>query len=177
MSTIETPRLGLVSATPDMLRAEMCERAQLGAVLGVAIPSSWPPQYNDLSTMQYMLDLIERDAANRGWGYYYVLRHGSPGEHGLIGGCGFKGKPDVSGVVEIGYSLLSEHQGRGYGTELVAGLVGYAFASATVSMVIAETLPPLIASIRVLEKNGFVYGGVGAEPASIRFTRVRATSG
>ena len=172
MSTIETSRLSLVSATPDMLRAEMLDRTQLGVLLHVVVPSDWPPQYNDLSTMQYMLDLIESDPENLPCGYFYVVLRGSSTARRLIGGCGFKGKPDAAGMVEIGYSLLPDQQNRGYGTELVAGLVSHAFAASAVSVVIAETLPPLIASIRILEKNGFARTGAGSEPGSIRYERV-----
>ncbi|NLE95749.1 MAG: GNAT family N-acetyltransferase [Dehalococcoidia bacterium] len=171
MPIVETPRLNLVSATPGLLLAEMSDHALLGEMLGVQMPSMWPPQYNDLSTMRFMLDLIESDPANLSWGYFYVVLRGSSTSRRLVGGCGLKGKPDTAGMVEIGYSLLAEHQNQGYGTELVGGLVSHAFASSAVSVVVAETLPPLIGSIRVLEKNGFVLVGIGSEPGSIRYER------
>lgn len=176
MPIVETPRLNLIGATPALLLAEMSDHALLGEMLGVETPSTWPPQYNDLSTMQFMLDLIESDPANLSWGYFYVVLRGSSPARRLIGGCGFKGKPDAAGMVEIGYSLLAEHQNQGYGTELVAGLVCHAFASSAVSVVIAETLPTLIGSIRVLEKNGFVFVGAGSEPGSIRYERVASAA-
>lgn len=74
-----------------------------------------------------------------------------------------------SGVVEIGYGIVGEFQRRGYATEAAAGLVGWAHAHPEVRMVAAHTLPELTASIRVLEKNGFVRRGIPAEEGAIRF--------
>jgi RimJ/RimL family protein N-acetyltransferase len=38
--------------------------------------------------------------------------------------------------------------------------------------VIAETFPELVSSIRVMQKNGFVFEGSGSEPGVIRYCRV-----
>ena len=86
-----------------------------------------------------------------------------------------KGEPTDDGTVEIGYSIVEAYQGRGIGTEIVAALVAHAFGDARVTRVIAETFPELVASIRVLEKNGFRrIEEAGAEPGVIRFERRRS---
>ena len=46
-----------------------------------------------------------------------------------------------------------------------------AAASGRVRRFIGYTYPHLIASVRVLEKNGFLYCGAGEEPGTIRFER------
>ncbi len=176
MAIIECERLVLVGATPELLRAEMFDHVRLSSLLNARVPCGWPPEHNDLTTMQYMLDLIVRDEANAPWGYFYVLLRSVAGERMLTGGCGFKGKPDPCGFVEIGYSLMADRQRQGYGTELVAALVSYAFRCPSVTAVVAETMPELVASIRVLEKNGFVRAGVGSEPDSIRYVLRRPTA-
>lgn len=119
--------------------------------------------------MQYMLDLIERAPVNLPCDYFHVLLRDSSLRRRRIGSCGFKGKPDAAGAVEIGWSLLSENRHKGYGTELVAALVSYAFSAPSVTAVIAEAMPQLTPSIRVLVKNGFVLVGEGSDPGSIRF--------
>jgi len=174
---IDTPRLCLVAATPRPLRAEMSDTLLLGSLLNAEVSPEWPPDYNDLSTMQHMLNLVESDPANLAWGYYYVVIRTSPTGRRLAGGCGFKGKPDKSGMVEIGYSLLRAFQRQGYGTEAVAGLLRHAFANASVTAVIAETFPALVASLRVLEKSGFVSAGEGSEAGSIRYCLLRPVAG
>jgi RimJ/RimL family protein N-acetyltransferase len=86
----------------------------------------------------------------------------------LAGVSGFKGPPR-GGVVEIGYGVVAEFQRRGLATEAVAGLVRWAQAHPGVQMVAAHTLPELTASIRVLEKNGFMQRGAPEEEGAIRF--------
>ncbi|MER3514457.1 MAG: hypothetical protein C4310_08775 [Chloroflexota bacterium] len=56
----------------------------------------------------------------------------------LVGSGGFKGPPHA-GAVEIGYSVLPQYQGKGYATEMVAGLVRRALKHAEVDRIVAET--------------------------------------
>ena len=99
-------------------------------------------------------------------------RHGEePVE--LVGLCGFKGRPDAAGSVEIGYSILGCYQRCGYATEAVGRLVGWAFSHHNVNEVCAETLPHLRQSIGVLEKNGFRRAGAGSEAGVIRYAITR----
>ncbi len=86
-----------------------------------------------------------------------------------MGICGFKGKPDETGSVEIGYSVLRQYQVQGYATEAVSRLVVWAFSHQNVTEVSAETFPHLRKSIRVMEKNGFSYTGPGSEQGVVRY--------
>ena len=75
-----------------------------------------------------------------------------------IGGLCFKGlNPD--GTAEIGYGISEEYQCRGYATEAVSAVSGWAFMNPSVSSIEAEADPENIASIRVLEKCGFDESG------------------
>ena len=47
MTILRTPRLLLIAATPESLRAELVAPAALGDVLGVEVPPSWPPELYD----------------------------------------------------------------------------------------------------------------------------------
>jgi RimJ/RimL family protein N-acetyltransferase len=81
-----------------------------------------------------------------------------------VGGFAFKGPPDTDGVVEVGYGIKPEHQGRGYATEAAAALAEFAFASGRVRVVRAHTKPDNAASIRVLAKCGFQPVGEVIDP-------------
>ena len=72
----------------------------------------------------------------------------------LIGGAGFKGAPDDSGMVEIGYGLAPAARGRGFATEAVGALVAHAFARGA-SAVRAEVEAGHVASERVVRRAGF----------------------
>ena len=86
-----------------------------------------------------------------GWGSWLVLQKS---DRLIIGDAGFKGKPDFKQQVEVGYGFLESYWGKGYATEAVEGLVGWAFNTKTVKKVTAETDLNNIGSIRVLEKLG-----------------------
>ncbi|MGH7718341.1 MAG: GNAT family N-acetyltransferase [Gemmatimonadaceae bacterium] len=166
---VHTRRLSLVPSTAELARGELRGPAALGELLGVHVPEVWPPDLYDEGAIGYWLSLLENDPSSAGWcAYYFVLRDASP-RATLIGAGGYKGKPDIEGTVEIGYSILAAYRRRGFASEAAGGLVANAFEDGRVTRVIAETLPELGASIGVLEKNGFRLIGDGSEPGVIRF--------
>ncbi|HEY0075932.1 MAG TPA: GNAT family N-acetyltransferase [Abditibacteriaceae bacterium] len=171
---ITTPRLTLIAATPEMVGAEMHDRALLSSLLGAGVPANWPPGFNDLETMTYTLRQLEGRPEQIGWWMWYFIKRGAEGETKsesiLIGNGGFKGQLDNQGCAEVGYSVLPEFQRQGYGSEALAALVKWAFTQGAQS-VIAETLPELVASIGLLEKNGFVFVGEGSEEGVIRYQK------
>lgn len=162
-----TQRLELVAGTVELAAAELEDHTRLARRLQVAIPPAWPPPLNDEQSQLAAFRYFRDHPRVIGWGSWYILLQ-QPRQ--LIGLGGFKGAPQ-DGIVEIGYSLLVEHQGRGLGTEVVGGLVEWAFTQPGVRRVLAETMPQLRASIRVLEKNGFALSGAGDESGALRFER------
>ncbi len=71
----------------------------------------------------------------------------------------------LSGTVTLGYAVLPGFEGRGCATELAGGLVQWAF-NAGAKRIFATTFERHDASVRVLEKNGFVCEGVSSEEAA-----------
>ena len=63
--------------------------------------------------------------------------------------------PPKDGRVDIGYSIVASQQRRGYASEATRRLIEMAFEDPQVDRVVAETLPGLEPSIRVMEKCGF----------------------
>lgn len=80
----------------------------------------------------------------------------------VVGDLGFKGPPE-KGIVELGYGMEPEYEGRGYMTEAAEVIIQWAFAQKGVTAVEAETEPENAASQRVLEKLGFRPCGTGEE--------------
>ncbi len=58
----------------------------------------------------------------------------------VIGGIGFKGPPDASGTIEVGYGIAPEHQGHGLATEALRTLLAAAGNDPKIHMVFAETV-------------------------------------
>ena len=155
---LTTTRLELVAGTVALAKAEIDDLPALARMLDVPLPSHWPPPLNDEQSQKYFLDsLLNAAPSHAGWHLWYCLRRGP---RALLGSVGFKGIP-VNGLVEIGYSMLEEHQRNGYCTEAVRALIDWAFRHPDVNMVIAHTLPGLLPSIRVMEKCCLVFAGHG----------------
>lgn len=155
----------MVAASHGLVRADLSGRKVLAQALEADVPDNWPPELYDRTAMQYSLHELE-DASVQGWSFWYLLLNESDE---LAGICGFKGRPDSDGSVEIGYSILSQFRGRGLATEAVMRLIGWAFTHTEVVEVSAETFPHLKFSIRVLEKNGMELTGAGSEPGVVRY--------
>jgi len=165
---LSTERLELVAATPELLRAELADSAQLARLLGTAAPEVWPPPLNTRETVEYTLRFLEGGPDRAGWmSWYYVRKAGRV----LVGQGGYAGSPR-DGSVEVGYSVLEAHQKQGYASEATRALIDRAF-SFGVHTVTAQTLPDLLASIRVLERLGFRYVGAGSEEGAIKYSLSR----
>jgi len=171
---IATPRLEIVPATPDLVRAALSGPRALGEGLRASVPPTWPPDYLDPPSLQFTLDRLAEGPGQAGWWLHFVVLSGDGGGRTLIGSGGYKGPPSADGTVEVGYSIVTDHRRRGYATEAVGALLARAFALAAVERVIAETLPELTPSIGVLRKCGFSLIGEGSEPGVIRFALTRA---
>jgi ribosomal-protein-alanine N-acetyltransferase len=164
-----TPRLQLTPATIASLEAELRhDYAALADLLLATVPPAWPPDYYDDDAGRYSLTKLRESPEHADWWTWYILRRQADHKPDLVGVAGFKGPPRM-GLVEIGYGVVKDFQRQGYATEAAAGLLRWAQAHPEISMVAAHTLPELTASIRVLEKNGFVQRGTPEEEGAIRF--------
>ena len=167
LRVVESRRITLVAATPELVAADLAGGEALGEALGAEVPENWPPELYESTAMRWSLRQLA-DPAEHGWSIWYLLsRKREPPQ--LLGICGFKGKPDASGSVEIGYSILKQFRVQGYATEAVSRLVTWAFSHQNVNEVAAETLPHLKQSIRVMEKNGLSFSGPGSEYGVVKY--------
>lgn len=169
---IVTDRLVLVPATVALARADLEDRDRFRVLLEAEVPGDWPPPLNDEASQRWTLEYLERHRDGVGWSLWYFLLRAADGHRRALGQGGFKGMPDLGGVVEIGYSVMEDDQRRGYAPEAVRALLAWAFSHPEVSAVIAHTLPELVPSIRVLEKCGFAFDGESTEDG-MRVVRYR----
>lgn len=167
MKPIATERLELLPATLEIVSADLHRREDLQRLLRAEPGPGWPPPLISVEVMQRLKQALLDKPRHEGWSTWYaVLKQ----PRLLIGLGGFKGPPR-NGSAELGYTLISSAHGKGLGTELVHGLTQWAFAHPEVTAVCAETLPELMASRRVLERNGFSRTPFSSEQGVIRFER------
>ena len=169
---IDTARLRLIAAQTVHLRTELSEPAQLATLLDAEVPPSWPPGEYDRDAISYFLSQYElRGADAVGWyGWYAVLKPEAPRKAQLVGAGGYFGPPSADGTVEIGYSIVDEVRGQGYGTELATGAGRPRVAGQQVRRVIAHVAPDNVASHVVLKRAGFHFAGAGMS-GKLRFER------
>ncbi|MEO6121823.1 MAG: GNAT family protein [Acidimicrobiales bacterium] len=164
-----TERLELRTVTAAVVRADIAGPAELAAALGVGVPDGWPPPLV-AAALEHMAEFLERHPELAPWGGRYWVSRATE-VPALVGMGGFKGAP-AAGDAELGYSVVETCQRRGYATEAVGAMVAWAFERG-VDRVVAHTVPSLVASIKVLERNDFRSVGDGEEPGTIRFERTR----
>lgn len=162
-----TNRLKLVAGTEELAEAEIKDKGKFAELLVASIPETWPPD-NLKDVQDFFLGLYKEHQDWESWLTWYAVRTDTDYPV-LCGGIGFKGPADEQGMVEIGYSVLPEYQGEGLATEMVNGIVRWAYRQPSVKQVEAEVNTENKASIRVLEKNNFLRVGVGFEIDTIRF--------
>ncbi|MGA8943327.1 MAG: GNAT family N-acetyltransferase [Thermoactinomyces sp.] len=147
---METPRLRIVPFTCELVKAALEDRMRLKELLQAEIPQDWPN--NDFrEILPFMLQKLLQNPDEPVWNGL-ILRKNSPV---LVEDAGLKEGPDQKGSADLGYSIVPEHQGKGYATETARAVVEWALRRKEIHRVTAECSAANIASIRVLEKTGF----------------------
>ena len=151
MLILHSDRLRLINADASVLQKILEGDLALGHYLKAKVLSGWS-EFGD-RVFSYALDQLEDQPQHARW-WTYLPIHKSSNE--LIGSCGFKGPPDESGRVELGYEIRANYRNQGLATELAGALLDFAFEQSEVQYVQAHTQGDSNASCRVLLKNGFV---------------------
>jgi RimJ/RimL family protein N-acetyltransferase len=163
-SDILTSRLRLVAITLDMMRADAAQDGRLASLLGVQIPSTWPPEHWEPHVFAFMEKQNVATPHTAAWNRYVVLRE-EPST--LIGTM--NGFPRSEEEAEIGYIILPRWQRLGLATEGMRAFLEELFRDGTLKCITAQTLPALTASVRVMEKCGFRPDGAGDEEGTVRY--------
>jgi ribosomal-protein-alanine N-acetyltransferase len=128
---------------------ELCHRPETSQY------SLWRPHNNieeTRSLINYQLSLYRKHKST-----FFVVELKETGR--VIGTCSYVSIDENYKIAEIGYSILSDLWGKGYGTEVADALCGFAFDRMLVQRVYAHVLPENVASAKVLLHVGFEYEG------------------
>lgn len=147
---IETKNLELLSCDTEILKAAIQGDEMLAKKISKAIQDNWTEF--GVGALQYSLDKLTESEEEQNWWTYFPIHKQ---DNKLIGSGGYKGKPTVDGIVEIGYEIAPEYRNRGLATEMAKGLIENAFKDKRVKLIVAHTLAQDSASTKVLQKCGF----------------------
>ena len=78
---------------------------------------------------------------------------------GFAGCCGLRPYKSSEKIYEIGFHLIPEYWGKGYGKEAAEAMIKYAFEELFAEKLFAGHNPANTASARLLTKLGFIYTG------------------
>lgn len=109
---------------------------------------AFPFPYSDTDALQFIMSIISSNPST----IYAIDINGE-----AIGAAGITLKDDVyKGNGEIGYWIGQEFWGKGISSAVVSDLIKIAFNELGLYRIYAEVFENNIASMRVLEKNGFI---------------------
>lgn len=110
----------------------------------------------DESWTNEWVDKAVADYQKSGYGVMMVVQNETDT---VLGYCGLFNYDEIDGQpeIEIGYRLIRSAWGRGYATEAVIGLLGYAHSTLNLSRIVAMIDPANIASKKVAEKADMKY--------------------
>ena len=164
--TIRTPRLDLVSMTPEFMDAVLGGRlGEAQEELGAALPTG----SIDAALERFLghrVGQLRKDPDVQKWLARAMVR--KEGRRVMIGNVGFHGEPGVNAAsapdaLEIGYGVGPEHRRKGYATEAVEGLIGWA-RSEGIQHFVASVAPDNEPSLAIIRKLGFVRTGEHIDP-------------
>ncbi|WP_084777916.1 GNAT family N-acetyltransferase [Saccharibacillus sacchari] len=127
--------------------------------------------YADEEVMRYMpldpFESIEEADDEMGWharifrertGLRWMIEEKDTGS--FVGTCGFLGIERQHNRMEIGYDLARQHWGKGYMPEAVRAVLGFGFGPLAANKIEARVDPDNAASVRLMDKLGFVREGL-----------------
>lgn len=171
-----TERLELIPSTRPILESDLNDRTGLARNLNAEIPEAWPPPLMDEGVIREFIRMSSDVSGPVFAAWYWILDDPAAGRRVLIGNGGILGAESGPDTVVLGYSVLDAYRNRGYATEAVRALIPQIFSLPGVRRIVATTYPDHGASIRVLEKNGFIRtgrvpAGTGAEEGTVCYVR------
>jgi [ribosomal protein S5]-alanine N-acetyltransferase len=151
LNNVQTDRLLLIPVTIKLVKDLIKGSTREVENLGIKTNGKWPRQ-DTKDILPFVYKELEKNKIETGFEFWMII---VKEDMTVIGDIGFRGIPDDKGEVEIGYGLIVEEQGKGFGQEALKAMVHWAFSKKEVKVINADSLIDNIPSIRILEKSGF----------------------
>lgn len=156
---LSTDHLRIINCDLQAIQMVLEGNEVLSMYFAIQVPAGWTEFGAPI--FEYTLERLKSNPEDAPWWTWLpVLRETNE----LVGSCGFKGKPNADGEVEIGYEIAASERQKGLGTEAALALRDWAFRSPEVKKVIAHTLAELNPSTRILQHCGMIQVGELEDP-------------
>lgn len=158
MESISTQRLTLLPLSLEQLKMGLVSLNDLSASVGAQLVSTLFEGVVDRAVHMKIEKMSKVDSNLHPWYTYWLIVVNQ--ENTGAGMVGFKGAPNKSGAVEIGYGIDPMFQRLGYMSEAVQAMINWAFTLKECNRITATgVLLDNFASQKVLLRNGFLETG------------------
>lgn len=153
MTELSTPRLRLIEITQTQLDLCLADFPSFEKTLGLTVVNDFVTERVHRAIRMKVEKMRNVDESQHVWITYWliVVKEENIG----AGMLGFKGYPNTEGSTEIGYGIDPAYQNKGYMSEAVKALIGWAFTHPFCNTITASEVENP-ASIRLLEKLGAI---------------------
>ena len=157
MFFIESERLRMIPLTNELLQLCNANRAAMELAVGLNISNMkvdpfYKNEVDDAMANFWLPKTREHPDAYIWYTNWEIILKST---NISIGGMGFAGEPNERGEAETGYMIDQQHHNKGYATEALQLLSGWALAQERVNAIIVHTYEDNMASKKLLMKCGF----------------------
>jgi len=157
MFFIESERLRMIPLTHELLQLCDANRAAMELAVGLNISNMqvdpfYKNEVDDAMANFWLPKTLEHPEAFMWYTSWEIILKST---NTSIGGMGFAGEPNEMCEAETGYMIDQQHQKKGYATEALLLLSGWALAQENVTAIIVHTYEDNMASKKLLMKCGF----------------------
>jgi ribosomal-protein-alanine N-acetyltransferase len=156
LKKIITNRLYLVPFTIEICEELLSGNKNVLTKYGINSSSYWPDE-DMIETLPRILINLKKVPAPTGFESWLIV---SNENNTIIGDIGFKGVPNIGGVIDIGYGVVVQERQKGYASEAAEGLIQWAFTQPYVKSITAQSLTDNVGSAKTLERLGFNRTGL-----------------
>ncbi|QAA32189.1 GNAT family N-acetyltransferase [Clostridium manihotivorum] len=150
LNNIITDRLILIPVTLEITQSLLEGSIKEIEKLGIGLDEKWPT--NDTKDILPFINKdLEKSKIPSGFEFWMIVKKDSMK---VVGDIGFKGKPDEKGEIEVGFGLVENERGKGFGFEALRAITDWAFSQKNVKVIKADCLIDNRPSARILEKVG-----------------------
>ena len=159
---IHSSRLDLILLSARLMEAIISgDREAAGRHGDFMLPNEFPDD-GALEFLRFRRAQLVADASWAPWLARAIVRRD---EHLLVGTVTFHGPPGINDMAvvdaaEVGYTIVPEQRNRGYATEAVRAMIGWAHEEHGVRHFVSAVAPDNASSLRVTYKLGFTSTGI-----------------
>lgn len=150
LKNIFTNRLILVPITLEITKSLINGSSKEIENLGIKCDKKWPTE-DTMDILPIIYNSLEKSKIPTGFETWMIVEKNYKR---IIGDIGFHGGPNEKGEVEIGFGLVEDERGKGFGSESLNAIIDWLNLQESVKVIKAECLISNKSSARILKKAG-----------------------